>query len=251
MAANPASLWFRRYRAVSQPRVRLVCFPHAGGSASSYRSWPRSLPGDVELLAVQYPGRQDRLGEPAMASMDQLAAAAADALAGYLDRPLALFGHSMGASVAYEVALRLQRRPGAVLDTLLVSARLPPRHHLPAPLPQDDEALLADVRSLDPDGSAILDDPDMRDVLLPTIRADYRVADTYRPSGCAVVGVPVVAYVGDRDPSVTAWQMRAWAEITTAGFDVLVFTGHHFYLRFHEAELVHDIARRLDTNGVR
>jgi pyochelin biosynthetic protein PchC len=247
---DPSSPWFRRYRQVLRPRLRLVCFPHAGGSASAYRSWPELLPDDLDVLAVQYPGRQDRLREPCMTSIDHLAEAIADALVPFLDRPLALFGHSMGASVAHEVALRLERRHGQVVDTLLVSARLPPRHHRPRDVRLDDQALLADVRKLDPDGSAVLDDPDMRDLLLPSIREDFRIADAYRPSSSLVVGTAVVAYVGDHDPQVSVWQMRAWSEVTTTSFATMVFPGHHFYLRSHEAKLTDDIARRVGTNAV-
>jgi pyochelin biosynthesis protein PchC len=244
MTEDPSS-WFRRYRPVSEPRLRLVCFPHAGGAASAYRAWPPLLPGDVELLAVQYPGRQDRLDERCLTSMDQLADAVAEALAPFLDRPLALFGHSMGASVAHEVALRLERRHGPVLHTLLVSARLPPRHHRSRDSLRDDQALLADVRTLDPANSAILEDPGIREVIFPSIRADYRIIDTYQPSTGLIVSTPVAAYVGNRDPLVSLWQMRAWSDVTKSGFDTVVFPGGHFYLRSHEVSLVGDVARRL------
>ena len=249
MAAPVRSSWFRRYRPVQEPRLRLVCFPHAGGSASAYRSWPALLPADVEVLAVQYPGRQDRRGEPCPADLHELADAVTDALESFLDRPLALFGHSMGASAAHEVALRL-RNP--LVHGLFVSARLPPRHHRRRRDPhQDDDALLADVRALDPAGAAVLDDPDLRALLVPPIRADYRIADTYRPSADPQVDVPVVAYVGDRDPCVGRWQMRAWAEITKAGFDVVVFPGDHFYLKACADRLTDDIGRRLGTDDAR
>jgi pyochelin biosynthetic protein PchC len=238
--------WFRRYRRVSEPRVRLVCFPYAGGSASVYRSWPHRLPDDVEVLAVQYPGRQDRLREPCVDRMDRLATLVASALLPFLDRPLALFGHSMGASLAHEVAVRLERSHGADIVLLLVSARLPPRHHGPRDVHHDDETLLADVRMLDPINSAVLDDPDMRELMLPVIRADYQVADSYRPSQ-PLVQVPVVAYAGDADPTVGVGQLRAWSEITTAGFALAVFPGDHFYLVSGEAGLVADIGTRLDA----
>jgi pyochelin biosynthetic protein PchC len=238
--------WFRRYRRVVEPRLRLVCFPHAGGSASVYRSWPNRLPDDVELLAAQYPGRQDRLREPCVDRMDRLATLVTGALLPFLDRPLALFGHSMGASLAHEVAVRLERLHGAEIVTLFVSARLPPRHHRPRDVHQDDETLLADVRMLDPVNSAVLDDPDMRELMLPVIRADYQVADSYRPAN-PLVRAPVVAYLGDADPTVGAGQLRAWAEITHAGFALVEFPGDHFYLVPGEAELVADIAARLDA----
>jgi pyochelin biosynthesis protein PchC len=195
------------------------------------------------MVAVQYPGRQDRLAEPCLTTMDELADAVAAALDPLLDRPLALFGHSMGASLAHEVALRL---PAGVVELLLVSARLPPRHHSPRLPSHDDQVLLADVRSLDPEYSAFLDDPDMREVMLPSIRADYRIADTYRPSPSPVVDAPVVAYLGGQDPSVSVWQVQAWSEVTKSGFDSVVLPGHHFYLRSQEARLVGDIAHRLE-----
>ena len=227
--------------------MRLVCFPHAGGSASAYRSWASLLPDDVELLSAQYPGRQDRLAEPCLVSMDQFADAVCTALTPFLDLPVALFGHSMGASLAHEVALRLERAGTAPL-ALLVSSRMPPRHHRPRIEAWDDQALLADVRVLDPDSEAILADPDMRELMLPAIRADYLVADSYRPAPDPIVGIPVVAYAGDRDPYVSIWQLRAWAEITKSNFQMLVFPGHHFYLRSNAVELVQDISSRLVTN---
>ncbi|GAB1510052.1 thioesterase II family protein [Actinophytocola sp. KF-1] len=248
MAARVGSSWFRRFRPIPDSRLRLVCFPHAGGSASAYRSWPALLPADVEVLAVQYPGRQDRGHEPCPADLHELADAVTAALDPFLDRPLALFGHSMGASAAHEVALRMGN---PLVHGLFVSARLPPRHHRPRDPHQDDDALLADVRALDPAGAAVLDDPDLRALLLPPIRADYRIADTYRPSADPVVDVPVVAYVGDRDPCVRPWQMQAWSEITNAGFDVVEFPGDHFYLKAAADRLTGDIGRRLGARLAR
>lgn len=207
------------------------------------------LPQDVELLSAQYPGRQDRLAEPCLVTMDQLADAIFTALTPFLEVPVALFGHSMGASLAHEVALRLERA-GVPPLTLLVSARLPPRHHRPRIEVWDDQALLADVHTLDPDSQAVLADPDMREMMLPAIRADYLVADTYRPAPDPIVGAPVVAYVGDQDPYVCIWQLHAWSEVTKSTFHSVIFPGNHFYLRSQETELVQDVSDRLVTNAV-
>lgn len=241
-----SSSWFRRYRPLVQPGSRLVCFPHAGGSASFFRSWSSRLPDDVEVLAVQYPGRQDRLREPCIERMDDLAEEVTGALLPFLDRPYALFGHSMGASVAHEVAARLENRHGHPPQVLFVSGRLPPRHQQPQDRYFDDEAILDDVRTLDPAHLTVLDDPDMRDLVLPVIRADYQLVDSYRPSPASRVGVPVVAYAGTDDSSVPVWQVGAWSDITTSTFEMAVFPGSHFYLRSGEAALVDDILRRLE-----
>jgi pyochelin biosynthetic protein PchC len=228
--------------------LRLVCFPPAGGSASLYRNWRRWLPDDIDMLAVQYPGRQDRLNEPCIDTMDLLVTGIAEAFVQFLGLPVAMFGHSMGASVAHEVASRLEQLPGFTLDTLFVSARVPPKHIKPRNWRgQDDEAFIADIRRLDGVNVAILDDPDIRALMMPAIRADYCIADTYRPRSLAPLGAPVVAYVGDQDPDVSVRQLRDWSEITDAGFDVAVFPGGHFYLIPAEAELVHDVVRRLEV----
>lgn len=107
-AVNSVGRWLRRPRPVANPRLRLVCLPHGGGTAGAFYGWTAWLPADVELVAVQYPGRQDRFGEPCLRDMGELADAVAQALLPLLDRPVALFGHSMGAALAYEVTLRLE-----------------------------------------------------------------------------------------------------------------------------------------------
>jgi pyochelin biosynthetic protein PchC len=178
--------------------------------------------------------------------MEPLATAIAEALVPFLGAPMAMFGHSMGASAAHEVALRLEQRHEFTVDKLFVSARLPPKHIKPRNLhAKGEDAILADVRRLGGADSAILDDPDMRALMMPAIRADYRIADTYQPGALPPLGSPVVAYVGDRDPDVSAWQARDWSEITGGGFDIATFPGGHFYLIPSEAELVRDLVRRL------
>ncbi len=152
--------WLRTFRRVARPRCRLVCAPHAGGTAQAYRTWPTGLPADVEVHGVQYPGRQDRLGEPAPSSMDDLTGPIADSLEPFLAEPLALFGHSMGAVVAYEVTLELERRHGQVVDLLAVSGSRAPhqreshdRHIL------DDEGLIEELRRLNDGFVDLLDSP--------------------------------------------------------------------------------------------
>ncbi|MCX4639690.1 thioesterase [Streptomyces sp. RPA4-5] len=241
--------WFRRPRPVPDPRMRLVCFPHAGGAASFFRDWPQWLPADIEVVAVCYPGREDRIAVPPVESMDALADRIAGELVPALDRPLAFFGHSMGASVAHEVALRIERRHGRVLSRLLVSSRSAPSRLRPSGISREsDEVLVADVMALGGTFSAALDHPDLRELLLPAIRADYRLIDDYRPPApLPRLGVPVTALLGDRDPHVHEADMRAWAEVTEGDFGLRVRPGDHFYLLEQAPSLVAEVGRLLTS----
>jgi pyochelin biosynthetic protein PchC len=236
----------RAYRRVARPRLRLVCFPHAGAGPTAYRGWAGLLPSDVELLAVCYPGRQDRFGEPFAASVRDLVDGIAAALVPLPAAPLALFGHSMGALVAYEVAARLEITHRVPPAHLFVSGRgAPGRTRARNLYLMDDEALTAEVRrlgDLDPEVFAV---PDLRDLVLSVLRADYRLIETHRPRPVAPLTTPVVAYVGDRDPGCPPDDARAWAEVTASTFTLRVFPGDHFYLVPRMPDVVGDVLGRL------
>ncbi|PZG12889.1 thioesterase [Micromonospora craterilacus] len=241
-----ARRWLRCYRPRPTASVRLVCFPHATGSAPFYRSWAVELPDGIELLAVQYPGRLDRIGEPPVTSMDVLADMVAEVLAPRRDLPVALFGHSMGAAVAYEVARRLERRHDGPLAHLFVSGRPAPRHHRPGSkhLGPDDD-LWAELRRLNGTDPAALDNPQLRAALLPTLRADYRLIESYRPVEGELLATPISALVGDVDTEAAVDEVAAWAEYTRAAFDLTVFDGDHFYLVPHRTKVLAGVIRSL------
>jgi pyochelin biosynthesis protein PchC len=236
-------LWLRRY--VERPDAAnvVVCFPHAGGSANYFRPLALALPESVELVAVQYPGRQDRLREPLIDDVATLAEQVTPLVAGLGSRPLALFGHSMGASVAFEVARRLERSGGSPV-ALFASARRPPsrpsvkRNHLAS-----DEELVAAVRALGGAGTHLLDDLDFAELLIPLIRADYKAAESYVGEPGAVIDCPVIAIAGDTDPEVSPELARGWVDHTTGEFTLKVFEGNHFYLDHHTETLATLIAR--------
>ncbi|MET7904453.1 alpha/beta fold hydrolase [Streptomyces sp. NPDC005355] len=243
MTVGIDSKWFRRYGTGGTPRRRLVCLPHAGGSASFFHGWGTALSeradaeGEgihtegVEVLVARYPGRQERLAEPAIDHLDALADEVTAALLPFADVPLTLFGHSMGASVGYEVALRLESRHRIRLDALFVSSRKPSHAvtHKDTYL-HGDQALLDEVRRLGGTDTAVLDDVELRELLLPAIRADFKAVGTYGPRPPVPVSCPVVAHVGDRDPGITEADMRAWAAVAPVGFGLTVLPGDHFYL---------------------
>ena len=174
-----SAAWVRPFRLTPMPRLRLACFPHAGGSASFFRSWSERLPPDIDLLALQYPGREDRFNEAPTTRLEDLADGAALALRDFADAPLALFGHSLGAALAYETALRLESA-GAPLRHLFVSAHPAPHRQRGGALHRGDEAaLLEDVRRQG-GASELLEDADLRALFLPILRADYQAIETYR-----------------------------------------------------------------------
>ncbi|WP_415947314.1 thioesterase II family protein [Streptomyces sp. KLOTTS4A1] len=238
-----AADWLRPLHSPVRPRARLVCFPHAGGAASFFRDWPRHLAPDVEVLAVRYPGREDRIAETPARSMAELAGPVAEAIGTLSARPTAFFGHSMGASVAYETAVRL--RATGLPGLLLVSGRAAP-HRLPDFRVRDDEALIADVRRRGGPLAGALDHPDLLDLVLPSLRADYRLLEDYRAEAVAHrLGIPVAAFHGDADPDVPADAVHAWADVGSGTFTARAFPGDHFYLMPHARDLVGDIDARL------
>jgi surfactin synthase thioesterase subunit len=211
--------------------VRLVCFPHAGGSASGYFRLSAALPGWAEVWAAQYPGRQERRREPACTDVRVLAGALAGVLAGRLDRPYVLFGHSMGAVVAFEVALDLRRRGVRGPEMLVASGRRAPSTSRPEAVHRmPDSGVAAEMRLLSGTDPVFLQDPELFEMILPALRADYEAVETYRPAPNATVVCPVTALVGDHDPRTTIDEARAWGAHTAAAFDLRIFAGGHFFL---------------------
>jgi pyochelin biosynthesis protein PchC len=231
LLADDASRWLRRYHPAAESRIRLLYFPHAGGSASFCFPLSRVLSPSIEVLAVQYPGRQDRRSEPCIEDISRLADALADALDGVGDRPTAFFGHSMGAILAFEVAERFQAGGRPMPVRLIASARRAPstvRHervHLAG-----DDGIIADMRTLSGTDEHLLDDDDLLRMVLPTIRADYRAIETYEWTPGPPLECPITVLVGDSDPKVTVDEARLWEKHTVADFEMHVYPGGHFYL---------------------
>ncbi|MEU4213025.1 alpha/beta fold hydrolase [Streptomyces sp. NPDC026206] len=244
MTVGIDSRWFRRYGAAAGLRRRLLVLPHAGGSASFFHAWGSAFSSDTEVLVARYPGRQDRLDESGAGSMEALADEVTAALLPFLDVPLEIFGHSMGASLGYELALRLESRHLVVPRALHVSSRKAPHRLTPRPLHlAGDDALIAEVRRLGGTDSALLDDPDLRELVLPALRADFTIVGTYGPRRPVPVGCPVHAYVGDTDPAITEDDMAAWSDVAPRGFTLRVLPGGHFYLVEQRDELIRALSR--------
>lgn len=235
--------WLRRYRPRPSARRRLFCFPYASGNATFYRDWAITLPADVEVVAVQYPGRLDRIGEPCARDMDTLVDGVVAALRPLLGTDFALFGHSMGAAVAYEVTYRLEHGLGVRPRRLFVSGRPAPRHHRSGQTKHllPDDALWDELRRLGGTTDAALVHPELRATVLPTLRADYRLVESYRPTGGPPLGTPITAITGDVDPEAPVGHVADWSSYTTGGFELRVLPGHHFYLIDQQARVLDEL----------
>jgi pyochelin biosynthetic protein PchC len=234
--------WVRSMTPGAPLDVRVVCFPHSGGSAAAFGGWSAAMPPAVSLMAVQYPGRGDRFGEP---PVDDVAAMAACAAAELLRMPTGdhvLFGHSLGALVAYETALLL-RDAGEEPLALCVSAAQPPGRmtNRDVHLAPDDAfwATLCELGGIEP---AVAENAELRDLLLPVIRSDLRAHATYRPrSGTPPLSCPVRCYHGVGDPLVEQDQLAGWAGVTSGGFTQTARPGGHFHVTTDVPGLVADV----------
>ncbi|MFJ1967225.1 thioesterase II family protein [Streptomyces sp. NPDC087903] len=246
-ADNP---WVRRFTPCPPSALRLICFPHVGGAASAYVALSRALAPHVEVLALQYPGRQDRRHEPHPGSVPALADGVAGALRPTLDgRPYAFFGHSMGALLAFETA-RLMTATGASGPVRLFASarRAPSVPRTEAVHLRDDAGLLTEIRRLSGTDQQVLEDEELLALALPAIRADYRAVETYRYLPGAPLDCPVTVFAGDRDTETDAPDLVAeWAGLTTADTDLRVFSGGHFYLDGRAEEAAAEITARLRT----
>ncbi|MFI6645448.1 thioesterase II family protein [Streptomyces sp. NPDC050504] len=214
-----------------------MCFPHAGGSATYYHPLAHSpsLTGEVEVLAVQYPGRQDRRREPLVDDLVLLADQVASALGPFTDRPLVFFGHSMGATVAYEVACRLGAgRPGSGPRWLVASGRRAPSRYRRSTVHElSDAGMVEELRRVGGTDPVFLDDPDVLAAVVPVVRNDYRAIEGYRWTQAPPLECPITALLGDRDPQTSREEAADWERHTNGPFDLEEFQGGHFYLDSH------------------
>lgn len=238
--------WVRQYHEPRSDGPTLVCFPHAGGSASAYFTLSAALSASANVLIVQYPGRQDRMDEPAIEDLREMADQAAKALAPWLYRPLALFGHSMGAALAYEVALRMERGQGHGPVGLIVSGHAAPSiRHDRGIYMMDDKGITEHMVKLAGTPPALLAEKDLLAVLIPVMRADFKAVETYQDLSGSKVRCPISSYCGEQDTDVPRDGFLRWGEHTTAECTASFFDGGHFYLQSQQPDVVRAISRDL------
>jgi surfactin synthase thioesterase subunit len=214
----------------SGARRQLFCFAHAGGGPAFFRPWRAALAPEIAVRRVLLPGREWRLEEPAFRHITELVGPLCAALEPYLDQPYALFGHSMGAVVAFEVARWFSRSSRRHPTCLIVSGRrLASGSRRLSELP--DDQFVAEVGRLNGIPPEVLSEPGLLEMVLPALRADFELAETYRPLPGGPLDCPVVAYLATDDPETDYAGVLRWREVTTGEFAIRVFRGDHFYLK--------------------
>ncbi|MCS6845860.1 MAG: thioesterase II family protein [Caldilineales bacterium] len=246
MSSNP---WLSCPKPNPVATVRLFCFPYSGAAASVYYPWADLLPPNIEVCPVQLPGHGTRLREPLATRLAPQVEALAAGLAPAFDRPFAFFGHSMGALLSFELARYLRRtgRPGPV--HLFVSGhgaphlpdRNPPLHALP------DDQFVAKLRELNGTPEEVLRHQELLQLLIPVLRADFAVCETYVYQPEPPLACPISAYGGLGDGYVNREELAAWREQTTGPFALRMFPGDHFYLNSpaNRTHLLMALAREL------
>lgn len=228
--------WFVSVPPEHRTRLRLFCLPFAGGAASTYRTWMHHVPPGVSVVPVELPGRGTRIAEAPLLTLEPLVERLAQAMHAYLDMPFAIFGHSMGALLGYELAHRLWQMTGATPVHLLVSAHRAP--HLPNPhanhhtLP--DAALIQKVRALNGTPADILEQDDLIQMVLPVVRADFTACETYVHRPAPRLPCPITVFGGTHDPLVARWQLAAWNAHTHGPVQLQMLPGDHFYFQANQ-----------------
>jgi medium-chain acyl-[acyl-carrier-protein] hydrolase len=246
-SSQPSERWLA-YREVNpRARLRMFCFPYAGGGASVYRGWAPLLPADVEVCPVQLPGRESRLRDQPFSRPEPMIAALAEVLTPYMDLPFVFFGHSMGGLIGFELSRELRRRGQKQPLFLFASGRraphLPPReediHDLPEP------EFIAKLRELNGTPEEVLQHSELMKLLLPILRADFSVNETYVYTEEEPLDFPISAFGGLGDEEITREDVEAWRQHTRGRFRMRMLPGDHFFIHGTKELILEAVARDL------
>jgi medium-chain acyl-[acyl-carrier-protein] hydrolase len=233
--------------------MRLFCFPYAGVGASAYRSWVEAAGPELELGLVQYPGRENRLREQPFSHIGNLVSALIDGITASIDRPFAFYGHSLGGRIAFEVVRELRRRGQDLPSCLFVGASHAPQLPWPySPLHElEEDAFLAGIQNrYGGVPRAILDDPELRALLIPTLRADVQLLETYIYTPEPPLACDIAVFGGTEDHTVPGSALEAWRKQTSRAFSLRILPGTHFFLQPERQALISAIAAQLRLNSV-
>lgn len=245
--ANPSSPWVQKIRDDKSVRLRLFCFPYAGGGAGAFRGWTDLLSSDIDVCPVWLPGRETRSRELPYTHMSLLLRAITNALTPFLDVPFAFFGHSMGALIAFELAHHIRIHNGKTPVHLFVGGhrapQLPGKDAIMHTLP--DAAFIQRLRSYSGTPDAVLDHPDFVKIFVPLLRADFSICETYSYREHPAVDCPISVFGGLQDNDVARNELAAWEAQTNDRFSLRMFPGNHFFLHSAQTSLLSALSEDL------
>lgn len=246
MTIPDRSQWLAYRRELPDAKLRLFCF--SGGGASTFTTWSKGMPADVEVCPIQPPGRESRLREPPITRIPQLVAQSMEVLTPLLDRPFALFGHSVGALIVFELARQLRRQGACTPEWLFTSGHpapdLPQRRPAVSHLtPPEFWRAMRDHFAMDP---ILLDSEDMKSFLYPGLRADYELVETYVYEEDLPFDFPLSVFGGSQDPETTDFELREWQKHTTSSFSKRILEGDHTFIKTAREALVRELAQDLE-----
>ncbi len=247
---NISSEWLVCNQPNPSAKIKLYCFPYAGAGSMIFRTWTESLPDWIELWAIQLPGREWRFKEKPFTSMQEITGDLGKILVNNIEKPFAFFGHSMGAWLAFELARYLRKTTSLLPTNLFVSARFAP--HLP--IPHDlgnlkDEDLIESVKSFQGIPEEILKKPHLIKLLIPILRADLCVCETYKYIEELPLECPISIFGGQYDHTIEYNGLKAWTQHTTNTSRIEIFPGDHFFLRTNQTQLINSIISDLEKTN--
>lgn len=247
-----ASPWFFVPKQLIKPRLRIFCFPYAGGSATAFHPWGNIMPADVEVCAIQLPGRGMRFKEPNITSMPDLIEQLDDVMTPHLDGcPYVMFGHSMGTGILFEYMQLIRNKAVRQPVHLFFSGRRAPQ------IPDGDETfhtmsdekLLDELKRYDGTPVEVMEHPELMQLFLPVIRSDFQLLETWMPTQADPFDIPMTVYGGEDDHRASRQMLEAWKEQTVSDFSLKMFPGGHFYLSTHQELFMRDFVSRLEVIG--
>ncbi|MBD2773047.1 thioesterase II family protein [Iningainema tapete] len=234
-----------------QASMRLFCFPYAGGRSLIFRSWFNSLPKSIEVCPIELPGRGTQIGIAPFSQLEPLVSALAPALLPHLDKPFAFFGHSMGALVCFELARLLRKQYSLEPIHLFVSGQGAPQ------IPDPDRSIhtlnepefIEKLRSLNATPKAVLENTELMQLLIiPVLRADFAVAETYVYTAEPPLNCPITAFGGLQDSEVSGSELQGWQEQTNAAFSLQMFKGDHFFIHSAQSLVLQFLSQELQQS---
>ncbi|GAA0736782.1 thioesterase II family protein [Clostridium oceanicum] len=231
----------------SKDKLRLFCFPYAGGGSSVFRKWTNMFPSDVGVYPIQYPGRENRIGEKPIKKMEDLIEKIYDSIKDYLkDVPFVFFGHSLGTKIIYELTLKIERELNIKPKALIVSAgRAPfyleskPIYHL-----KDDE-FVKELKRFSGTPKEILSNKDLMKIFIPMLRADFQIDETYIKKNLEKLDVPILGFMGTKDEEMTLKELKDWEKVTKKTFKYEMIEGGHLFINTNKESVISSITKYL------